>query len=229
MPAKQIIPGLFEISLGAVNVFLLETEDGLVLIDAGFPDKAEQILKDIRQLGKQPEDIHHIIVTHAHPDHIGSLASLQRATQAVTYIHPLDAPIARTGTGFRPLIAAPGFLTKIMFHLFIRPAGSIEGTAIAREINDGDVLPLAGGLQAIHTPGHCAGHLAFLWPREGVLFVGDACSNFTGLGWTLGYEDIGVGKQSLEKLAQLDFRIACFGHGRAIQQDASQRFKKRWL
>src|SRR5262245_13031225 len=229
MPAKQIAPGLFEIALGPVNVFLLETEDGLALIDTGFPNKADQILNEIRQLGKQAADLRHIILSHAHPDHIGSLAALQRATKATTYIHPLDAAIARTGTGLRPLTAAPGLLTSLMFWLFIRPVDSLDGAEIDQEINDGDLLPIAGGLKAIHTPGHCAGHLAFLWLREGVLFVGDACSNFPNLGWSLGYEDIGVGQQSLRKLARLDFHIACFGHGKVLQQEASQRFRKRWL
>lgn len=229
MPAKQIVPGLFEISLGAVNVFLLETDDGLALIDAGFPNKADQILTEVRQLGKQPEAIRHIIITHAHPDHIGSLAALQRATNAATYIHPLDAPIARTGTGLRPLTPAPGLLTRILFWLFIRPVDSLEGSPITHEVNDGDLLPIAGGLKAIHTPGHCAGHLAFLWPREGLLFVGDACANFPSFGWSLGYEDLQIGRQSLKELAQLDFQLACFGHGRAFLKDASQRFRKRWL
>jgi glyoxylase-like metal-dependent hydrolase (beta-lactamase superfamily II) len=116
-----------------------------------------------------------------------------------------------------------------MFWLFIRPVDSLEGAPINCEVNDGELLPIAGGLKAIHTPGHSAGHLAFLWPREGVLFVGDACGNFPSFGWSLGYEDLQVGRQSLAKLAQLDFQIACFGHGRAFQQDASQRFRKRWL
>jgi glyoxylase-like metal-dependent hydrolase (beta-lactamase superfamily II) len=229
MAVKQIARGCFEISLGAVNVFLLETENGWALIDTGFPTSAASILAAIQQIGKQPADIRQIIVTHAHPDHIGSLATLQRATDARIYMHPLDAPIARAGGGFRPLMPAPGLINNLMFRLFIRPTGPIEGAATDHLINDGDVLPIAGGLTAFHTPGHCAGHLAFLWPQQGVLFAGDTCGNLPRLGLSVAYEDLQVGKQSLARLAKLDFEVACFGHGKAIQRDASKLFRKHWL
>jgi glyoxylase-like metal-dependent hydrolase (beta-lactamase superfamily II) len=226
---KQIARGCFEISLGAVNVFMLESENGWALIDTGFPASADAILTAVQQLGKRPADIRHIIVTHAHPDHIGSLAAIKRATGAAIYMHPLDAPIAQAGGGFRPLTPAPGLMANLMFRLFIRPPGPIEGAATDHLVNDGDMLPIAGGLTAMHTPGHCAGHLAFLWPRQGVLFAGDTCSNLPRLGLSVAYEDLQVGKQSLAKLAKLDFEVACFGHGKAIQRDASTQFHKHWL
>jgi glyoxylase-like metal-dependent hydrolase (beta-lactamase superfamily II) len=225
---KQIVPGCFEISLGPVNAFLLESEHDWALIDTGFPSSAKAILAAIRQLGIQPTDIRHIIVTHAHPDHFGSLAALKRATDAAIYMHPLDAPIARAGGGFRPLTPAPGLMNNLIFRLFIRPPGPIDGAETDQLINDGDVLPIAGGLTAIHTPGHCAGHLAFLWPQQGVLFAGDACGNLPRLGLSVAYEDLQVGKQSLAKLANLDFAVACFGHGKAIQCDAAAQFRKHW-
>ena len=84
MAVTQIVPGLFEITLGPVNVFLLESENGAALIDTEFPTSADHILKAIQQLGKQPTDIQHIILTDAHPDHIGGLAALKQATRATT-------------------------------------------------------------------------------------------------------------------------------------------------
>jgi hypothetical protein len=52
------------------------------------------------------------------------------------------------------------------------------------------------GLQLIHTPGRCAGQVAFLWPREGgVLFVGDAAANTLGLRLSISYEDLALGKR----------------------------------
>jgi hypothetical protein len=52
--------------------------------------------------------------------------------------------------------------------------------------------------------------------------------NVMGLGSTMGYEDFEEGKRSLKKLAQLDFRVACFGHGQTILHDAGDRFRKVW-
>ncbi len=228
MPAQLVAPGLYVIPLGVVNVFLLETDDGLALIDTGSPNQAEQIISAVQQLGKQASDIRHIILTHAHPDHIGSLAALKRASNARTYIHAADAPIARSGSGFRPLYPAPGLLTKLLFRFFIRVDTSVEASVIDEELQDGTVLPIAGGLQAIHTPGHAAGHMVFLWPRGQTLFVGDACSNLPRLSLSLGYEDLRTGQQSLARIAQLDFAIACFGHGQPIKSQAAAQFRARW-
>jgi glyoxylase-like metal-dependent hydrolase (beta-lactamase superfamily II) len=229
MVAKQIAPGCFELALGAVNVFLLKSENGWALIDTGFANSADRILTAFQQLGHQPVDIRHIIITHAHPDHIGSLAALKQATHATIYIHPADAEIARTGTGFRPLTPAPGMMNGLLFRLFIRSNVMVDGATIDHEINAGDVLPIAGGLNIVHTPGHCAGHISLLWQRQRLLFVGDACGNLPRLGWSVGYEDIQIGKQSLEQLAALDFDMACFGHGKTIAQGAARQFRTRWL
>ena len=229
MAAAQIVPGLYVIPVGPVNAFLLESSDGCTLIDSGLPGSADKILQAIRELGKQPTDIRHIVLTHAHPDHIGSFAAIKKATNADAYMHPFDAPIATSGRGFRPMKAAPGLLTGILFRLFVRPVPSVESASIEYRVEDGQQLPIAGGLTAIHVPGHCAGQLAFLWPQHGgVLFAADACSNLMGLGWSLGYEDFDEGKRSLRKLAALDFHVACFGHGKAILHDAADKFKEKW-
>jgi glyoxylase-like metal-dependent hydrolase (beta-lactamase superfamily II) len=57
----------------------------------------------------------------------------------------------------------------------------IPRTTVDRNVGDGEVMDDLDGLQVIHTPGHCAGQVAFLWPREGgVLFVGDDAANTLG-------------------------------------------------
>ena len=69
-----------------------------------------------------------------------------------------------------------------------------------------------------------------LYPRHGgVLFAADAASNMLGrLGPSIFYEDLAEGTRSLQRLAALDFAIACFGHGRPIASHASERFRRRW-
>lgn len=229
MIATQIVQGLYAIPLGPVNTFLLASSDSCTLIDSGLPGSANKVLQALGELGKQPTDVRHILLTHAHPDHIGSFAALKKATGADAYMHPLDAEIATSGQGFRPMKAAPGLRTGIMFRLFVRPVASVEAASIEHRIEDGEQLAIAGGLRAIHVPGHCAGQLAFLWPQHGgVLFVADACSNMMGLGWSLGYEDFDEGKRSLQKLTRNRFNIACFGHGKAIMHDAVSKFREKW-
>jgi glyoxylase-like metal-dependent hydrolase (beta-lactamase superfamily II) len=228
MSGERIVDGLYVIPVGPVNIFLLESLEGCALIDSGLPGSAAKILQAIQELGKRPADIRHIILTHAHPDHIGGFAELKKATGAEAYMHPLDAPIATSGNGFRPMKPAPGLRTGIFFRLFVR-FQPVAPAPIEHHVVDGQQLPIAGGLSAVHIPGHCAGQLAFLWPRYGgVLFAADACSNMMGLGWSLGYEDFEEGQRSLKKLTTLDFKVACFGHGKAILHDAGARFRKEW-
>ena len=165
--AVEVLPGVYQISLGYVNAFFVAEEDGVTLIDSGLPNKKQAILKALSGAGKKPEDLKRIVITHHHVDHTGSLAALVEATGAQVYIHPLDAPIVR---GERPV---PGpnpksILGKIVHPLIARlPAYRLEPAKVDQEVQDGDTLPLAGGLKVVHTPGHTAGHLAFLMPGHG--------------------------------------------------------------
>jgi glyoxylase-like metal-dependent hydrolase (beta-lactamase superfamily II) len=230
MATRQVAPGLHQIGLGMVNAFLIEDDDGLVLIDTGNPGQGGRILDAIRSIGRRPDELRHILVTHCHPDHAGSLAELKRETGATCYMHPVDAELVRGGHSLRPLVAGPGLLNKILFRIIIRSAvDAIEPAEIDYEVEDGQELPLAGGVRAIHVPGHCAGQLAFLWQRHGgVLFAADACASAFGLAMSPAYEDLDDGRRSLGKLAAYDFELATFGHGRAITSSAAQAFRRKW-
>jgi glyoxylase-like metal-dependent hydrolase (beta-lactamase superfamily II) len=87
----RIVNGLYAISVGVVNTFLLDAKDGCVLIDTGFPNSEKKILNAVDQLGKRASDIHHIVLTHGHPDHIGSAAALKRATGRGAILQDADA------------------------------------------------------------------------------------------------------------------------------------------
>jgi glyoxylase-like metal-dependent hydrolase (beta-lactamase superfamily II) len=115
-----------------------------------------------------------------------------------------------------------------MFKLFVKPQ-PVEPAKCENVIYDKQILPFVGGIMAHHVPGHCLGQVALLWPQHGgVLIAADTCSNMGGLGWSLGYEDLEEGKRSLRKLCGLNFRVACFGHGKPILNDALSQFKAKW-
>ncbi|MGQ0548231.1 MAG: MBL fold metallo-hydrolase [Armatimonadota bacterium] len=226
---RSIAPGLHAIPLGVVNAFLIDAGE-LTLIDTGIPGSADKVLQAVRALGRRPEHIRHILITHCHADHSGSLAALKRTTRAAAYMHPTDATLVRTGKIMRPMKAAPGLVNGLFFKIFIsRAPQTIEPAEIEYEVNSGEDLPIAGGIRAIHAPGHCAGQLVFLWRRHGgVLFAGDAASNVIGLGLSPGYENLDEGRRSLMRIAGLDFETACFGHGGAILRGASRQFRRKW-
>lgn len=228
---RQLLPKLYEIPMGPVNAFFIDHDSGGVLIDTGYPDSATTILEAVRSLGKDTSDIHHILVTHCHPDHAGGSASLARETGASTYMHPLDAALVREGKCIRDVDPEiPGVLNWMLFQVFIRNAlRQIEPAEIDVEVQDRETLQIAGGIQIIHAPGHSAGQVTFLWKQHGgVLFAADAASNIPNLRLSIVYESLEVGRRSLQKLASLHFDTACFGHGKAIIGGADRRFRKKW-
>jgi glyoxylase-like metal-dependent hydrolase (beta-lactamase superfamily II) len=212
---------------------LIDGPDGCVLVDAGLPGREADILHGIAAVGRWPADVRYLIVTHAHPDHIGSLAALQAATGAVVCCHPADMPIVANGGPFRSLDVTPGVVNRLVWRLFVRPIlrrfPRVDPTPVDETLHDGQVLPIAGGLTVYHTPGHCAGQVCLLWPKHGgVLLAADAAANMFGLGLSVTYEDRSLGERQLHRLAALDFQVACFGHGRPILVAAASRFRRRW-
>ena len=89
-------------------------------------------------------------------------------------------------------------------------------------------MSIAGGIEVIHVPGHCAGQVALIWCPGGMLFAGDVCMNLMGLADPVGFEDLDEGRASQCKLASLSFEAAGFGHGKPIARDASSQFRDKW-
>jgi len=104
----------------------------------------------------------------------------------------------------------------------------LEPVAIDEPLIPGEILPIAGGFEVIHTPGHCAGQVALLWRPRRMLFAGDVAMNVLGLGDPLGFESFEEGRASQRKVAKLSFDAVGFGHGSPIAGDASTRFLRKW-
>jgi len=225
-----IVPGLYLINLGFVNAYLLEGKDGLILVDTGIPGSPEKILEAVRSLGKQPADVKHILVTHLHGDHTGSLAALKQATGAPAYMHPLDAALVRQGQSSRPVQHAPGLFNTLMSAMMARREPvPIEPAETEHELHDDQTLDIVEDLRVFHAPGHAAGQVVFLLPKHGgILIAADTCGNIMGLGLPPIFEDLKVGLHTLKKLAALDFEVAVFGHGKPMPSGAAQRFRKKW-
>jgi glyoxylase-like metal-dependent hydrolase (beta-lactamase superfamily II) len=229
MGVKKIVGGAWLLPLGFVNSVLLQGDDGeLVLIDAGFPNHETAIFEAIESIGRRPEDLNHLVCTHAHPDHIGSAAAVVSRTGATTWMHPVDVPIAESGGPFRPMTASPGLPQKVGFRIFWRPNERVAPLQIDKHITDGETLPIAGGLTVVHTPGHSAGHVSLSWQDGRLMIIGDVGSHVAGVNDPLGFEDREEGRRSQRRLASFEFEAAAFGHGRAIPRDAAERLRRKW-
>jgi glyoxylase-like metal-dependent hydrolase (beta-lactamase superfamily II) len=231
MGIEKLLPDVYRIGMGYVSAYLVAADD-VTVIDSGLPKRQDRIFAAVREAGRKRDDVKHIAVTHHHVDHTGSLAALVSATGAAAYIHPLDAPIVR-GEKKAPGPNKAMLPARVLGPLMVRITPRLETVAELQETNDGDEIAAAGGMRAIHTPGHTAGHLAFFWPQHGgVLFAGDAAGNLLSLGppvnamGSMFTEDIPGAKESFRKLAELEFEVACFGHGGPIKGRAHAAFRR---
>jgi len=221
----EIIPGVYQLSgwFGArvwgANVFLLVGDD-LTLVDTGFSGRAKQILRKVQRLGYSPSDITNIIITHHHGDHVGGLATLKKATQAKVVAHPADAPYI-DGRLPQPGPESPRWLSKAF-----APFGWLWATtpvAVDVLVNDGDELPILGGITILHTPGHTPGSISLLLQHKGVVIVGDVLAHrlfrlkLPSRGFTV---DIAQEILSIKRVASLEFDTICFGHGPPIVHKA---------
>ena len=94
MGIEQIAPDVYRIGMGYVSAYLI-AQDDVAVIDTGLPKHRDIILRAASQAGRKPDDVKHIVLTHHHADHTGSLFELMAATSAKAYVHPLDAAIVR--------------------------------------------------------------------------------------------------------------------------------------
>lgn len=221
---KQIVPNLYTLEGMVVGrVYLIQDADGLTLIDASLPISAGKILNQIKQLN-QP--LKRILITHAHPDHIGALPDLKKATNAQIFCSALEKPIIE---GKNEIPRVPANQISFPSNLLRPPRTFAKPTLVDQVVEDGYLFDhLFGGLQVIATPGHAPGHIAFWQPQRRILFCGDVLFNapkfrlpFAGL-----TVDMAENIRSVKKIAQLDPDIICFGHGQPMQNNATQRLRE---
>jgi len=221
----QITPRLWQLKLGMVDSYLLDTEDGLLLLDTGYPNSADKIFAAVRESGHDPARIRHLLLTHCHVDHAGSAAEVRRRTGGRTYAHAADAAFITQGAGERSgTTRSPGIMAGLVYFFFIRNARtSYEPLPVDQLLTPGEVLPWAGGLEVIHAPGHCAGQVALLLRQDRLLIAADLCSHVMGLGYSVVNEDLALARQSILRVAEYPFERAVFGHGDALNERVNER------
>jgi glyoxylase-like metal-dependent hydrolase (beta-lactamase superfamily II) len=207
-----------------VNCYLIDVEDGCVLVDASFPEKKDKLDAALADAGcGHANDLRLIVLTHGDVDHAGNCAHLRRTHGVPVAIHSLDAEMVRNGDmsvgrkrlpdrntfAFRLITRASGFL------------GKLGGTCVDFENLEPDVLLEDGqdlsayGLAArvVHLPGHSSGSIGIL-TGDGDLFCGDLLVNVLRPALHYYIDDLPQAKESIRKLSGLGVRTVYPGHGK---------------
>lgn len=215
---KYVAPGVYTLEgLLMGRVYLIEDPDGLTIIDGSISRSTATILKEITQSGHKLVEIKRILLTHAHPDHVGALAELRKQSGAPIITSELEKPVAE---GTKPTAVPAGLLHA--------PPSTFKGIKVDRTVKEGDVIESMGGLRVISTPGHSPGQIAFWQPERKVLFTGDTMMHYMGklrLPLAMATVDMDEAKRSIGKVAKLDARVACFGHGEPLTDDTADKIR----
>ncbi|UNK49299.1 subclass B3 metallo-beta-lactamase [Lysobacter sp. S4-A87] len=132
-----------------LSALLVKTDAGAVLIDGGLPQAADMILARMRELGVAPSDLKYILHSHAHIDHAGPIAAIQRATGARVVSNAESAALLARGG------SADLHFSEDMVFPPVHPD---------RLVMDGEVVELGGMRFTVHfTPGHTPGSMSWTW------------------------------------------------------------------
>ena len=162
------------VKLGFVTCFVVESVNGIILVDAGYPKKEKLLWKFLTEKNIEPPDIKLIIITHGHVDHVGSLKGIKEKTGAPVLIHADEGPLLERGVtpGVHPTLK---WLSKI-----IRMENGTKVTPVTPDILITDEYPLDEfGIQGkvIPTPGHTSGSLTVIIEGKYAI-VGDTAMKF---------------------------------------------------
>lgn len=220
-----LAPGVWRIRLirDFVNGFILRDDDGQVtLIDMGVKRSGPKVLAGLREAGLAVEDVTRLLLTHAHPDHAGGAAHVAQATGRAFAVPAADADFAASGA------SPPRDHSLRLGRLFDRlGGGGFDPVPVERELADGEVLPIAGGLRVIGMPGHTPGHAGYLHEPSGTLITGDAIFNVRGIRWPIKAfcTDFAMTTRTARRLVELDYETAAFTHGAELRDRPKQAIK----
>jgi glyoxylase-like metal-dependent hydrolase (beta-lactamase superfamily II) len=213
----ELAPGVWRIRLigDYVNGFMLRDDDGQVtLIDMGIAASGKKVIAALRSIGSDPSDVTRLMLTHCHPDHAGGAAYVSKETGRPVDVHAADAEFVRTG---RMPPRDPAMRLGRLLSLLPEPKQA--GVTVGEELEDGQVVPVAGGVRVIHTPGHSPGHASFLHEESGTLITGDAIFNVLGRRWPMKFlcTDFAMTRKTAHRLGEVEYSIAAFTHGPEIR------------
>lgn len=137
----------------------------ICLIDGGVSATSGLIEDALKSLGRSMQEVSLVLLTHAHPDHIGGCPAIQSKSGAPFGAHAMDRGwIEDVERQYRE---------RPILNFFELVAGPV---AVEKVLKEGDRIEWDPGkhIRVIETPGHSLGSLSFFFEEEGVLFSGDA-------------------------------------------------------
>lgn len=172
----KLAPALHRIGNDIVAVYLVDTPEGVTIIDAGLAGQWKDLLAELAAMGRTLDDVRGVVLTHGDSDHIGFAERLRRDHGVPVYVHESDAARARGEVSSKPAWGHVKLGATARFVWYALRKNGLRTTPLAEvvTVRDGDVLDLPGSPRVIGLPGHSPGSIAIHVPAVDAVFVGDA-------------------------------------------------------
>jgi glyoxylase-like metal-dependent hydrolase (beta-lactamase superfamily II) len=182
--------------------WILDCGEGVVLVDGGMTEQhVQNIGNELSSIGRKWGDVKLILITHKHGDHINNLPRLVELTDAPVKSQRLEAPLIKKATGV-----------------------DVEG------LEDREVVPVCGGVEVIHVPGHSEGNCSYYLRRHRAVIGGDTIFGDLEGNLTPPPEryclDVEQATREMRRLLDYDFDAFIYTHGKDIMKDAKRRVRE---
>ncbi|WP_126653843.1 MBL fold metallo-hydrolase [Chryseobacterium aureum] len=216
---RQAAPEVFQISLmprNSINCYIIEG----VLVDSGIRSSYTAVKKILRNI-----PVYKHILTHAHADHQGCSDQICAEFSIPLLCHPNEVFRTETGLVTTDYPAPQHWIAKLQQKYWAGQGHKVEQTVVEND--------MIGNFRVIETPGHSPGHISLFREHDGVLIIGDVATNMNLITTAVGLKcppnifttDQQRNIQSLQKLAQLNPSVICFGHG-PVLHNTNRKFEK---
>jgi glyoxylase-like metal-dependent hydrolase (beta-lactamase superfamily II) len=211
--------------------YVVDTTAGLVLIDAGMDSDGRDMLGALSQIGKDPNSVRAILLTHWHNDHSAGAHVLKEQSGATVCYHEADAPQFTKATAHPGL---RGWISDLIpeWGVFVLAKGLL-GESAPRAV-DADIWAEEGAqvfqdFDVIATPGHTPGHVSFFHRPSRALFAGDALAVIGGQVHFMARvvtPDKDKARESMLRCLALEPDILCPGHREPLTENVAQRCRE---
>ena len=223
-------PGIHRIEDANTNWYLVESDGRVLVVDAGVPSSWDSLHEALHRIGRRPEDVEAVVLTHAHFDHVGFAEKARSELGVPVYVHENDVPLTRhpwrydftrpRSLYFATQVQALPIVAEFLKTRAFWPAPLKE---VVRYTSDAGALPVPGSPRVVYSPGHTLGHCALHFADRDAIIAGDALvmlDPYTAkrgprLVARAAVADVERNLASLDALAETGARTVLTGHGEA--------------
>ena len=222
----EVAEGVYRLTHGVVNFYLVADAGKLTLIDAGTPGDWDVFARAVTSLGRTLGDLDSVLLTHAHSDHTGFAERARTEAHATVRIHAADEAVARSGRTPKNQAGVARYLVRpeayrTLFGLMRRQGLKLIPIHEVSTFQDGETLNVPGRPRVVHTPGHTDGSCVILLEERRVLVTGDVLTTKNPLTGRVGpqiapdglNQDSDLALRSLDALAAVPADVVLPGHG----------------